>query len=213
MSTRLAALSRDVIGHRFSPLVTGRSGADTSYTFACRFISTLSTSALRVQSSELPQTTFTPDPRLRVIESGDAAEIDSTCDRRDSGSAADTVTTERIVTSRRTPVTFASGSPAGRSGTVRNAVPVASTISDREPSVTTTTGTRSVTTITTLFGQARVTCASATAGMVRTRSAIDRRSTFASGVPSGAAAVCSIVATGTVSAPLMRTPETAKADE
>ena len=75
MSTRLAAHCRDVIRHRFSPLVTGRSGAETSYTFALRFISTLSTSALRALSSELPHTTVTPDPRLRVIESCDAAEI------------------------------------------------------------------------------------------------------------------------------------------
>jgi len=62
-----------VIFHRFSPLVTGRSGAETSYTFASRFISTLSTPALRALSSELPQTTFTSELRFSVIESGDAA--------------------------------------------------------------------------------------------------------------------------------------------
>src|SRR5215216_952490 len=138
----------DVTSHSFSPLVTGRSGADTSYTFALRFISTLSTSALRSLSSELPQTTFTPDGRLRVIESGEAAEIEPVSARRSSGRAAETVTTERIVTSRRAPVTRASGSPSGRSATVLKAVPVASTSSNRVPSVTTTTGTLSVTMIT-----------------------------------------------------------------
>src|SRR4030088_3098999 len=116
MSTRLAAVCRAVTRHLFSPLVTGRSGADTSYTLALRCISTLSTWALRSLSSALPQTTLTPDVRLRVIESGEVAEIEPTSARSATGSAADTVTTERIVTSRRRPTTSASGRPAGRGG-------------------------------------------------------------------------------------------------